>query len=165
MRSWATWLGAGVLTLFVLVETGHPGEQKVNLDKVPKPVLKSVTARFKDAKVTGASTEKDGDKIVYEISVSQGGKNIDVTVTPQGAIILIEKEIDAKDLPKPVAKALASKYPKAIYKIVEEVTKVEGKQETFQYYEVALVTADKKALEVQLAADGKILKEEKSDGK
>ena len=84
-----------------------------------------------------------------------------MTLTPEGEILLIEKEITRKDLPKPVAKVLAGKYPKAVYKIVEEIFKVEKKRETLAYYEVLLATAGKQALEVQISAEGKILSEEK----
>ena len=38
---------------------------------------------------------------------------------------MIEKRITFEDLPDAVAKALKDKYPKAMYKIVEEMTTVE----------------------------------------
>ena len=63
---------------------------------------------------------------------------------------------------------ISAKYlpnPKAKYTIIEEVIKVENKKEKLAYYEVLLVTAEMQALEVQLATDGKILKEEKKTGK
>jgi hypothetical protein len=64
-------------------------------------------------------------------------------------------------LPRAVARALEAKYPRATYRIVEEIIKVEKKEEKLAYYEVLLVTADKKALEVQVTAAGKIVNEEK----
>ena len=162
MRRPITWLSAGMATvLLILVPVAHADEEKVALDKVPMPVREAVKVRFKDAKVTGAGKETEDGKLVYEITMKDKGRNIDVTLTPEGAIVLIEKEIARKDLPKPVAKALDEKYPNATYKIVEQVIKVENKEEKLAYYEVLLVTAQKQALEVQVAVDGKILKEEK----
>lgn len=160
------WLGGGMaLGLLLLVAVARSQEEqqeeKVPLDKVPKPVMEAVKARFKDAKVTGASKETEDGKLVYEVTIKDKNQNIDVTLTPEGEILEIEKEIAAKDLPKVVAKALADKYPKATYKIVEEIFKVEKKQEKLAYYEVLLTTADKKRLEVQVTAEGKIVKEEK----
>jgi len=162
MHKRLSWLSASlVLALSIAVTPSPADEEKVPLDKVPKAVLETVKARFKGADLTGATKEKEGDKTVYEVTIKFNEHKIDVTVTPEGDLVLIEKQIAAKDLPKAVAKALEEKYPKATYKIVEEIIKVEQKKEKLTHYEVLLVTADRKGLEVQLAPDGKILKEEK----
>ena len=162
MRRAVTWLGLGmaaVLLLSVVVARGD--EEKVPLDKVPKPVVEAVKARFKNAEVTGASRETEKGQVVYEVTIKDRGQNIDVTLTPQGEILLIEKEIAARDLPRAAARALEGKYPRATYKIVEEIVKVEKKQERLAYYEVLLVTAGKETLEVLVTPEGKIVKEEK----
>src|SRR5437870_6912972 len=93
-------------TLLFLVGAAlvNAGEEKVPLDKVPKAVMEAVKARFKDVKVTGASKEKEEGKILYEITFKIDRRNVDVTLTPEGQIVLIEKEIAAKDLPKAVVK-------------------------------------------------------------
>lgn len=151
------------MVLLILVAVAHGQEEKVALDKVPKPVLEAVKARFKDAKLTGSSKETEDGKLVYEVSIKQRGRNIDVTITPQGETLMVEKEITTKDLPKSAAKALEDKYPKATYKIVEEIIKVEKQKEKLAYYEALLVTAEKKALEVQVTAEGKIVNEEEKN--
>jgi len=139
---------------------GDDKEENVPLDKVPEAVLKAVKAKFKDAELVGAQTEKDNGKLVYEINLKEKGKNIDVTLSPDGKIISIEKTLAAKDLPRPVTEAINSKYPKSEYQRVEEVT--EGGKTN---YEVLLVTADKKKIEILLDRDGKIVKEEKKEDK
>ena len=68
----------------------------------------------------------------------------------------IEKEIAAKDLPKVVADAVATKYPKATYKKYEEVYKIKEGKETLEYYEVIIDTSEKKGLEVEITPKGKI---------
>ncbi len=162
MRPRISWLAVGAIgTLLVLSPVARGQEEKVSPDKAPKPVVEAVKARFKDAALTAAGGETEKGKTVYEVTLKDKGQSIDVTLTPQGEILLIEREITRKDLPKTVAKALADKYPKAVYKIVETITKVEKKRETLAYYEVLLVTAGKQALEVQVSAEGKILNEEK----
>jgi uncharacterized membrane protein YkoI len=153
------------LCVFVSLATGVAArsddkEEKVPLDKVPAAVLKAVKAKFKDAELVSAQTEKDNGKLVYEINLKDKGASIDVTLSPDGKIVSIEKTIAAKDLPRPVTEALNSKYPKSEYQIVEEVT--EGGKTT---YEVLLVTADKKKIEVVLDREGKIVKEEKKEEK
>jgi hypothetical protein len=148
--------------ILLLVTAAYAGEEKVPLDKVPKPVMETVKARFKDSLVSGVAKEKnDEGKLVYEVSLKVEGQNIDVILAPEGEMRLIEKTIDAKNLPGAVAEALEHKYPKATYKRLEEIFKVEGKNEMLAYYEAQLVTAKKRKLEVELSVEGKILKESK----
>ena len=151
---------AVVASLLVVLTTARADEEKVPLDKLPKVVVDAVKARFSDAKLLSAEKETEDGKTVYEVVIQNKDQKIEVTLTPQGEITEIEKQIKAKDLPTKVAKALEDKYPKATYKVIEEVIKVEKKKEQAPYYEVLLVTADKKKLEVVLTADGKITKEE-----
>jgi hypothetical protein len=148
----------GSLALSTLLWAGvRADEKKVELEKVPKAVKDAVKKRFPKGEMKEASTEKDKDgKAVYEVTVKEGGKNIDVTLTPDGTIVTIEKEIAAKDLPKVVTEGLEKKYPKATYKFVEEFIKVEAGKETLAYYEVLLVTTDKKTLEGEINLDGTI---------
>ena len=145
-------LGVGM----VAVGGVRADEEKVPLDKLPKAVKEAVEKRFPKVEMTGASKEKDGDKVVYEVSLKKDGKNIDVTVTEAGAITLIEQELAFTDLPKAVARTFEEKYPKAEYKIVESVTKVADGKETRDYYEAKLVAADKKTWEVEVLPDGKL---------
>jgi hypothetical protein len=135
-------------------------EEKVPLDKVPRAVLEAVKKRFPEAEVTGAEKETDNGKTVYEIGIKDKGQSIEVTLTPEGTLTEIEKQIAAKDLPKAVAEGLESKYPKATFKTIEEVIMVREGKEKLEYYEVLLVTAEKKKLEVTVTPDGKINKEE-----
>ncbi len=134
-------------------------EEKVPLDKLPKGVLEAAKKRFPKAEAVGASVENDKGKFVYEVQLKEAGKTIDLTLTSDGAITLIEQEIDVKDLPKVVADALDQKYPKVTYKMVEVVYAVKDGKEVLDFYEVVVMTTDKKEVEVQIAADGKIKRE------
>jgi uncharacterized membrane protein YkoI len=152
---------AGLLLLPVLAAQAQ--EKKVPLKKVPKAVLKAVKDKFPGAEVKSASTEKDekdDKKIVYEVTIKHKGSNIDVSVTPEGKIVSIEKQIAFKDLPEAVSAAVKKKYPKAKIKLTEEVTK--GDEIT---YEILLVTTEKKTYEIVLDPKGKILKTESKDKK
>jgi uncharacterized membrane protein YkoI len=133
-------------------------EQKVALDKVPKAVMDAVNAKFQGAKLLGASTEKEGDKTVYEISLTYKGHHHDVSLEADGKIVSIEREIPFKDLPSAVRDALEAKYPKAKHKVTEELRKGDG---MLHAYEVLLITTADETVEVVLDTQGKILKEEK----
>lgn len=156
MRRFTSLAAGATLALFVAAAAARGDEEKVPLDKVPKPVLEAAKKRFPKAEVKGASKETENGKTVYEVSLKQDGKNIDATVSPDGTITLIEQEVGFAALPKPVATTLAKKYPGAKYQIIESVTKVEGGKETLEYYEAHIATADKKVIEVEVLPDGKL---------
>jgi uncharacterized membrane protein YkoI len=150
------------LGLFATVAVVQAGEKKVELDKVPKAVMDAIKAKFPNAKLLGASTEIEGDKTVYEISLTYKDHHYDVTLEPEGKILDIEKEIPVKDLPKVITDALEAKYPKAKLSKAEELIKGDGK---LHAYEVILTTADNNTFEVVLDLKGKITKEEKKEKK
>jgi hypothetical protein len=64
-----------------------------------------------------------------------------------------------------VAAALKAKHPIATYKTVEEVVKVESGVDKLDFYEVLLVTGDKKTFDFEIGPDGKIVKTESKDKK
>jgi uncharacterized membrane protein YkoI len=154
-------LFGSIVAFFLACAPARADEEKVALDKVPRPILDAVKARFEGAEVTGAGKETEDGKPVFEITIKHKGQNIDVTLSPEGEILVIEKEIAASDLPRAVSRAMEEKYPKATYKIVEQIVKVEKKKEKLADYEVQLVTEDRKGLEVEVTPEGKILNEEK----
>lgn len=158
MRHWIC--AFGFLALVVVIGFARADETKVPLGDVPPAGLAAVKAMFPAAEISGAAKETEDGKTVFEVTLKQKGRNIDVTVGTDGKIQLVEKEIADKDLPKPVRQALEAKYPKATYKIVEEVSSVKDNKLTLDFFEVLLVRADKKQLEVQIAPDGKIKHEE-----
>jgi uncharacterized membrane protein YkoI len=142
-------------------------EEKVPLDKLPKPVVEAVKKRYPSGKLVGASKESENGKVEYEVNLESDGKKIEVTLTAEGTLTGIEIAIDVKDLPKPVAAALEAKYPGAKYKDAEQIIKVKDGMEKVSGYEVEVVTADKKTIEVVVSPEGKIesAKEEKSEKK
>lgn len=143
-----------VLTVFVMSAAAFAGE-KVELSKLPKPVADAVAKRFPKAEAKSASKGGADGKVVYEVTLKEGGKNIDVSLTDAGAITQIEKELAFADLPKEVAATFEKKYPKATYTIIEAVITVKDGKETLEYYEAVLVTADKKMFDAEVLPDGK----------
>ena len=161
----------GFMTVLTLLALGgawawadQPGEEKIPLNKLPKAVSKAVQTRFPDAKLVGAEKEKEKGKTVFEVAIEDKGQKIEVTLTPEGKIVEIEKQIKAADLPAAVKDALQGKYKNPKYQMIEEVIKIKGGQERLAYYEV-LLTTDNRRLEVSVAADGKILRAENKSRK
>jgi Putative beta-lactamase-inhibitor-like, PepSY-like len=138
-------------------------EKKVPLGEVPKPVLDAVKLKFPRAELKEAVKDVDDDETSFEISLLNAGKHITVTLDDEGEIEEIETEIALSELPKPVTDAIAGKYPKATLKKAEEVVEIEdGKEE--KAYEVDVVTAEGKSVEVRVEASGKIEEDEADDG-
>ena len=169
MRTFFKLISAGAIAaLSILAASAKDVEEEIKLDKVPKPVLDAVKARFKGAELLGAAKETDkekGSQLVYEVSLKHNGRRIDALFTPHGEMFLYETQITARDLPPAVAKTLDERYPKATYKLYEQLYKVENKNEKLECYEVQLETAyTKEAMEVQLSKAGKIIKAAKASG-
>jgi hypothetical protein len=161
MRTVIPWRSAAVAAaLVVLVAAVRADEEKVPLDKLPRAVGDAVKAKFPGAELVGASKEVEKGETLYEVALKYKGHNHDVTFKQDGGVVSVEKEITARDLPRAVSETLAAKYPRATFKKVEEVH--EGNKLT---YEVLLVTADKKTLEVVLDPRGKVEKEESKNKK
>ncbi len=148
---------ATVVVVAGLVRAGDEGEEKVPLDKLPKAVSEAVMKKFPKAKMISASKEKEKDKIVYEVQIKNEGYSMDVTVSAEGKILLVEKEIPVKELPKVITDAVETKYPKSTITSAEEISK----DDKITKYEMVITTADKKKLEVSFDPKGKFLEEEK----
>ncbi len=145
------------LALGALVLVAAPADEKVPLSKVPRAVKKAVKTRFPGAKLVSAETEKENGKTRFEVAVEHKGQKYEAIVTPRGRIVEIEKTIPVGELPEAITKTLGAKYPKATYRMAEEVYHVKGGKETMVYYEVLVVTPDKKKREVQVRADGSLV--------
>ena len=102
---------------------------------------------------------KEGDAVVYDIEFKENGRKCEADIKEDGTYVNYEREIAAKDLPKTVTDAVEKKYPKATMKEIMEIMEVKGKDDKLEGYEINLVTADKKEVEVTVAPDGKILED------
>jgi uncharacterized membrane protein YkoI len=161
MRQFISCVGAAALAAALLAPAVR-ADETVPLDKVPKAVTDAIKARWPDAELpkNAVAIKEIGDtkKSGYELEIKNKNDELEVTLTEAGDIVQFERELEVKDLPKAVVKALEDKYPKAELKEADEVTKVDGKKEKLAYYVVEVKTADKKTLEVQVDPDGKVLK-------
>jgi hypothetical protein len=150
---------------------------RIALDKIPKSVLDAVKTRFPTGEMSRAYLFDEGLGVEYHINIKNKGQKITVlvnwnalivkvvngqkTVHRQPAIFRLKKEIGTNDLPQVVRKALDDKYPNATYETIREVLDVGDKQEKLKYYLVELLVAENTTVEIQVAGDGKIIREEK----
>jgi hypothetical protein len=134
-------------------------DEPVTQDKIPGAVMDALHAKFPKAKIDTCTRAKEGDDVVYDIEFRQDGRKCEADITEKGVYINYEKAIEARNLPKAVRNAIEQRYPRSTLKEIMEETEVKGKEEKLFAYEVVLVTADKKGVELKLSPDGKILEE------
>ena len=156
-------------------------EESIPLDKLPKAVVESIKKMFPDAEMKSATKEvvkdeddddddaktetddkdtddkdekdEDDSEVIYEVTLSEKGKTIDVTVDEEGDIEEVERSIELKELPRLVADALAKQFPKSTLKSAEAIYEVEDGEMEFEGYEVILETADKKEIEADVEVE------------
>lgn len=155
----ASGLIAAVLLLAGTGASAQERKERLDLDKIPQPVMAALKAKFPKAEIDTWSREKEGDDIVYDIEFKQEGRKGEADIKENGAYVNYEKEVAAEDLPDAVRKAVDRKYPKATLKEIMEITAVTGKAEELEGYEIILTTADKQDAEVTVAPGGQILED------
>jgi uncharacterized membrane protein YkoI len=165
---WKRWklVGLVVLVGVMVCAATYAGKCKKKKICLPDAVKGAINALYPDAVIEEVKVEKEGPK-VYEIELRLNGQEFEVTVAPDGTIIEIESEVAIDGLPDAVKAAIAKAIEGAeIKKVEEEVTywvvtlkKLETPQTT---YEVELIK-DGKEIEIEVAADGTILKEKVED--
>jgi len=151
-----TFLSSAFLVTVALL-TAAACSEEVPIDKLPKAVVGGLKAKFPGCEITKALSESENDKLVYEVSLKHKGTNYDIIIAPEGKISVVEKAIDTKQLPKPVAEEFNKKYPTAKVNLAEELSDGDGK---ITSYEIHFTTADGKKLAVEFSPDGKIVSEE-----
>jgi hypothetical protein len=124
-------------------------EEKIPVKELPKVVRDAARAKFPRAEIVGAAREKEDGKTTYEVMFKQAGRSIDATLSQDGKILEVEREIDDADLPRAVKKAIAARFPGARIAKVEQL--IEGEDGPSRY-EIAITT------EVVLDANGKFKK-------
>jgi uncharacterized membrane protein YkoI len=128
---------------------------KIEISQLPKPVSDSVKKKYPKAEIKAAEKADEEGKTVYEISITNGKDKMDITLDPAGTILLIEKEITEKDLPKAVLATAKAKHPQGTVKLCEEL----WKNDKLSGYEMTIETPDKKIVEVEFDAKGKAVAE------
>ena len=73
-------------------------KDKLDLGKIPKPVMDALKAKFPKAEIHKWTKEKEGDDVVYDIEFKQDGRACEADIKEDGTYINYEKAIAAKDL-------------------------------------------------------------------
>ena len=159
MRHSIVHLTAFALCLCIGVVPAAAQDEPVPQDKIPKAVMGALFVKFPKPKIETCTRTTEGGEIVYDIEFTQDGRKCEADITEKGVYINYEKAIAARSLPQAVLAAVEKRHPKSTLREIMEETEVKGKDEHLSAYEIVLVTADKKDVELRLSPDGKILEE------
>jgi hypothetical protein len=132
-------------------------EMPIALDKLPKAVVDSLQKHFPHAKLEQATTEKEDDEVLFEVTFLDGAIKSDVTLDEDGEIEGIERSVELNSVPKAVTDLVLKAHPHATLKSAEAVYELEDGQEELEYYEVQVETAEKKAVEVKVKYEVEII--------
>jgi hypothetical protein len=145
---------SGGLTDKETAEEMSAGEESVALEGVPPAVRKAAEAAVPGLAADGAAKETDEGKVYFEISGTADGARVDVTVTPEGEVVCIERRVPADSVPEAARAAALKRLPGLVVDKAEKIWKKErtyyelrGKVGT-KVYEIALTDAGE-VLEVE----------------
>ena len=149
-------LGLAAVVALTAVLARADDEEKVPIDKLPKAVTDAIKDKYPGAELVSATKDTDDDGVTYDVTIKYKKQELDVTLTPEGKIVQVEREIEVKEVPKVVHDAVKKKYPGSTIKGASEISKDDKVAE----YELEIVTKDKKTLDVTFDKDGKFIEEE-----
>ena len=143
------WLGLAVL-MFLLA--GVAQERRLQRSDLPPAVQKAVERESKGATVLAYSTEVENGNREYEVEMTLGGHSRDVSIAPDGTVLEIEEQVEMKDLPQNVQKALRTKAKTGTIMKLESLTK-RGRLVAYE----AQVRAGGNHFEIQVGPNGNTL--------
>jgi len=150
-----------VVTVVIISVVADADKHKKVL--LPDAAKAAINALYPQAVIEESKEDEEGLR-VYEVEFEQNGREVELTITPDGRIIEKESEVAISDLPDAV-KAAITKASKGgeVEEVKEEVTyyvvtlkKLETPKATYE----AEIIKDGKESEVEFACDGKLLSKE-----
>lgn len=124
-------------------------EKRVTREQLPAAVRKAADAQAQGATVHGYSKDVENGRTEYEVELVVNGHSKDVTLSPDGAVVEIEEQVELEAL-SPSAQAGLLKFAKAA-----KVTKIESitRHGKLIAYEAQLSDNGKHS-EIQVSPDG-----------
>jgi hypothetical protein len=150
-------VGLLLLTMAATADDKAKKIEKIKLEDAPQAVRDAIEGRFPGAKVSSTEKETKDGKVDFEVNLTHKDRKYEMHIQEDGTIKAIEKEINLKDVPGAVLKAVKGKYPDATIQAAMEVNKVKDKKETPDHYLIAVKIGDKKK-EITVSLDGKAVK-------
>jgi len=142
----------------------HDGSKIIPVKQVPALVMNAAKKAVPGIKITGAETEQNDDKSIYELKGNAAGKGYELKISSHGKILKAEeddeedydaRDIELSEIPAEVKTAVAKKIPGIKLTEAEMKTKPYG---TIYELEGSVNGYD---YEIKVTKDGKVLEAEK----
>jgi len=133
------------------------GDEDIKPSDLPSAVTDAIKAKFPQAQVKSAEKGEEEGKPIFEVTIINDKHSIDVTLSPKGEILSMEKTLKMSELPKGMKKSLNAKYPHSTVKLIEEV----WEHDKLTGYEGTIITTEKKSVEVNFDSKGKLIEGKK----
>jgi hypothetical protein len=147
------------IVLALLLCTGVNAQDKSGAEQIPQKVMEGLKAKFPSSEIRKWTKEDEAGITVYDIEFTQGGQNFEADIKEDGTIHNWERAIGSGDLPAAVRKAIDARYPHAEIRETMIITAVKDARDELEGYEIVLMTADKKEVEVTVAPDGRFVED------
>lgn len=132
-------------------EEKEAGDTTVKQAELPQKVADTVKEFGKGGYFVKAVKADEDGVAVYEVTVSSGGKDVEVQTTLDGDLNMREEKIEAGDLPKAVVDRLMKEHPGA---------KIEAAEKTIRtMYELQIVDKKGKKAEALVTPGGQMMQE------
>ena len=127
-------------------------EKKIALKDLPAAVTAAFQQIYPKATITGAATEVEDGKMMYEVESKDGTINRDLLFTEKGEVYEIEEGIHPDVLPADIKSALEKQFTK--YKLIKAEKVTHGAKVKYEL----TVKSHKKTYAVVLNSGAKIIK-------
>lgn len=142
----------------------YAGKDEQNKSCLPLAARTALDTLYPNAEIEETDVEKEGLK-VYEVELEQNGREVEVTLAPDGTLVEVETEMTVQGLPEIVSKTIEKAAEGATVKEVNKevtyaVVKLVKLNQPQTSYEAKLSKEGAKC-KIELAADGTILEQSK----
>jgi len=109
-------------------EGEEEGEEEVSLDQIPAAARQALLAAAGGAKIVEVERETEHGLVLYEAEWIADGRKHEAEVTAEGALVELEEDVSADEVPAAVKRAAAKLFPPG--------AKLEYEKKTIIVYEV-----------------------------
>lgn len=142
----------------VVLALGVPSwarEQRVKMDDLPPAVKQTVLEVSNGLKIRELTREEKDGETLYEAELDVNGRTRDVIISPDGAVLLVEEEVDWSLVPAAVQTAIEKAADGRKVLLVETLTR----NDQIEAYEAHLRKGWWREMEVKVDPQGQLIEE------
>lgn len=135
-------------------EDDDKDEDTMTLEQAPPPVRQAVLEAFGMAASPSIERESEHGRMFYEAERQVEGREHAILITPEGVVVVEERQIGSDELPYAVLSAIEQRFPASSIAEVEEVKTLS--------YEIELMV-DGEEKEIRMDPEGRVLSVDDDD--